>query len=192
MVDYNAYNAFASETEKVISFLAGCLKKELPAEVKNITEHEILHKYVAEKGLTENSKLRTIFADLKGYTDDRRNRIIQRGFVPFDEFNKDYQNKTFFNFIAEKNYFKVGGGHPHSNIWEFCTSFTHSLMYIDKLEENLESTEAKFSTEDKLTILKNYITVLDKMRSAAKDRQAKKFFSNKLKQVRKIHRKYGK
>jgi len=183
LIDYKANNAFADAKEKFITFLSGYLEKNSVEDVKIVTEHEILHKYVFEKGFTEDPQVREIFANLKGYTGDKKQRIIEQGFIPFDDFNENYKNKEFFAFVNEKDFLGKGGGHSHGNIWEFCTSFTHSLMYLDRLENNLE----KFSGEEKSTILDNYIVVLKTM--IKYDNQKDEFLKDKLKHLEEIKEK---
>lgn len=149
-----------------------------------------------EKGFTKDPQVRKIFANLKGYTGDEKQRIIRQGFLPFDDFNNNYKNKEFFNFINEKNFLGKGGGHSHGNIWEFCTSFTHSLMYLDRLETNIG--KLSISNEKKITILDNYITVLKSMIKNIKNiplsgkayhDQEEKFLKDKLEHVKEIKEK---
>lgn len=130
-IDYNIDNASADQNKGVINIFTKSLGKK---ELENIIEHETLHRFVFEAGYTEDRELRELFFDLKG-TKNKFNVIT--GFQPFADYITDYHNKDFFEFISEGNYFVAEGGHPHANIWEFCTSFFHTLMYFDRFEENL-------------------------------------------------------
>lgn len=209
LIDYNIDQAIADREEKFISFFSGNLKKDSPEGVRIATEHEVLHKYVFEKGLTESLEVREIFADLKGYTGKEREQIIRSGWIPFDDFEAEYTNKVFFSFIDEDKFFGQGGGHSHGNIWEFCTSFTHTLMEIERLEENLDKPihreelgtekELKLSREEKVTILDNYITVLGVMIQNVKDipvigrfydNPDEKYLKHKLEHVKEVKAKY--
>ena len=209
LIDYKVNNAFADQRESFIAFFSGYLQKKPLKEVKITAEHETLHKYVFKRGFTESVNVRKIFADLKGYTGQKRQSVIKGGEVPFDDFNENYENKTFFSFINESNFLGGEGGHSHGNIWEFCTSFFHSLMYLDRLEEKLElftqsqksdeKQKGGLSPEEKKIILDNYIVVLKTLIKEAENipiigrfyiNREEKFLKDKLAQVMLIKRKY--
>ncbi len=130
IVDIEKDNAMASSEENKISFTIARMRGS-PESLKETTEHEILHKVVHAAGFTDSEAMRRLFADIKGYSGERKNELIQLGEIPFEQFTPDPKNLIFFNFINEAHFItEEGGGHSHANIWEFMTSFTHSLMYV--------------------------------------------------------------
>ncbi len=173
LIDFSGFrslNASASRNEKKITFMTGLLRNSTLADIRVTTRHEVLHKYVFERGYTKNKGVRSVFADLKGVKGERRQIIIDNGWAPFGS-SRGYDNEEFFNFINERNFFKVdSGGHSHGNVYEFITSFYNTLMSIDRLEDNLSKPivivkgmvkkTVKLSKAQKLKILDKYILTL--------------------------------
>lgn len=217
MIDYEEVNAFAEHKKKLITFLSQYLELNSVKDAQLTAEHETLHKYVFEKGFTQDKQIRKIFADLKGYTGHDKETLIDQGWIPFDNFNMDYENKAFFSFINEMNFFEASGGHSNTNVYEFCTSFFHTLMDIEWLEQNLEKPlrirmidiertmeiqrrgELKLSEQEKVSILDNYITVLEVMIKSAEsipvigplyENADEKFLKDKLEHVKEVKAKY--
>ncbi|MBT4447326.1 MAG: hypothetical protein HOD06_01140 [Candidatus Komeilibacteria bacterium] len=197
-IDYNADNAFAAHYEKEMTFTMDHLEGNDVEESAATAEHEILHKYVDQKKFTDDPEIRTLFADLKGYTSNKKTRIINNGWIPFDGFNEDYDNKIFFDFIDEKSFLGRGGGHSKDNVWEFCTSFIHSLMYLDRLDDNLQEIGDE---EERMSVLDNYIhttqVVLDNVRNLPVigklyDNREEKFLKDKLEQMKQLRGKLNK
>ncbi len=174
LIDYEISNASATPEGK-LRYYTGYLKTQDLRSVLNTTEHELLHLFVYRFGYSEDLQIRAAFAKFKNYTGKTHESVVKRGFLPFDDFNKDYGNKIFFSFLNEKNYFdKPSGGHSHGNIWEFTTSFIHTLMYFEMMSSNIK----KHEKDEQIIILNNYKIVLDLMYLKAPVGQ-KKFFKKR-------------
>jgi hypothetical protein len=208
LVDLRTFNATASRDQQEITFTAEILKKTSPIGLKMIARHELLHKYVDAKGYTKDERMRTIYADIKGFTGNQREGLIYSGWFPFEEL-APYKNSEFLSFINEKNYFDIPeGGHSYDNMDEFVTPFFHTLMYIERLEANLDKPilvkrrnekpeTVKLTKAQKVQILDHYIKLLETLRVLAKeqdtrflgsicDTQEEDFFEEKLEYVKKL------
>lgn len=175
VIDYAVDNASASQTETSLSIFRDFLFNNSVRENFQTAEHETLHRYVALRGLTEDQALRGLFADIEGVEGNQRETIIQTGTTPLADFDSDYRNKLFFAFVDERNYFhEKQGGHSYSNIYEFTTSFVHTLLYIDKLEKNLftpisiieddgKTRSIDLTDDDRRQILAHYEQVLEEI-----------------------------
>ena len=141
ILDYEkVHNAVTCEEKNDIWFYINTFLGEPVAELKTIAEHETLHLLVDRMRFAKNSTIRELFADLKGYDTLSRDRLalITRGAVPADS-NDEPGSGDFFAFIDERNFIRgMKGGHSGQNVDEFCTSFLHSLMFIQNLKENLD------------------------------------------------------
>lgn len=142
ILDYEKIqNAVTCEEKNDIWFYIHTFLNEPIAELKTIAEHETLHILVDENRLAKDLSLRELFSDLKGYDTLSRERfsLITRGVTSPEGLEKDISKNEFFAFIDEKNFLQgMKGGHSNQNLDEFCTSFLHSLMFVDCLKENLE------------------------------------------------------
>jgi len=163
-IDHGMDNAQA--TVRYIVLYTGALNNPDKTVVES-TEHEVLHLLVFWMDLTQDKGLRNWFADLNGYTGTDRARIVNHGFIPFADFEDDYQNKVFFDFINESSFIGRGGGHSNGNVFEFYTSFVHSLMYVDRLEANL----SKLTPEQRTIVIDLYHTTLKKIIKKSKGKQ---------------------
>ena len=76
----------------------------------------------------------------------------------------------FFSFINERNFLQgMKGGHSHQNPDEFCTSFLHSLMFVEGLSKNLDRPLALkdrekphfLNEEEKQNVFKEYVRTFD-------------------------------
>ena len=109
------------------------------SEMTHMAAHETLHRYVTVKGWTKRRQIRELFGDLKGYDALSRERfmLITRGMTPPD-WSAGRENRLFFAFIDERNFLEgAWGGHSHSDLDEFCVTFFHSMMFVDRLSGNL-------------------------------------------------------
>jgi hypothetical protein len=142
LIDYEAIHDAVTEKRKhdIWFYLSSFLQESLE-ELKSMAEHETIHIYVDSKNLTGNSTIRQVFADLKGYAEWSLERfaLVTTGKILRQPTVNNVGENPFFAFIDERN-FQEGrqGGHSHSNLDEFCSSFIHSLMFIERLNENLE------------------------------------------------------
>jgi hypothetical protein len=89
--------------------------------------------------LPEDPTLRSYFADLKGYAELSYERFVLMMNGNSLAGEDEGTNNVFFSFINEKNFMEnMNGGHSQKNIEEFSASFIHSLIFIDRLDQNLD------------------------------------------------------
>jgi hypothetical protein len=174
------YNAVTSDEGKAMWFYTAALHNEALPELKTIGEHETLHRYVDLMGFTRSSYLREFFADLKGYDDFSVERLLlmTTGNSPQGRTTDSAASNLFFAFINERNFLEgMNGGHSHANIDEFSTSFVHSVMYVDRLRENLNRPITMNQNEppvyltpgEKAAVLDKYIKTLEIMIDCMED-----------------------
>lgn len=174
IVDYDGVrNAVTCEKNNDIWFYINALEKEPIAELKTMAEHETLHVLVDRMGFVKRCTVRELFADLKGYDifSSERFMLVMKGISPADGGSRGATDQKFFAFIDERNFLEgMKGGHSSRSMEEFCTSFLHSLMYRDRLRENLDrpitmtnggSSVLPLSFQQKQEILNNYIRILE-------------------------------
>jgi hypothetical protein len=181
IVDYEGiHNAVTTAKTNSIFFYIDAFKDEGVADLKYMAEHEALHRYVKEKHLTLDSGVRTLFADLKGFGtfSSQRFNVLTYGHSNCSFADANAADSPFFSFINEGNFLKGGkGGHSQDNLDEFCTSFLHSAMYMDRLPLNLDrplegcNTAASgrnnyLTQQQKNTMMNDYARTLDAMASA--------------------------
>ncbi len=142
IIDYDGIkNAITREESDDIWFYIRTFIDEPPDELATIAAHETLHKYVDLRRLTKDRDIRTLFADLKGFSLFTKERflLVTEGILIEDATGANPEGALFFDFINEKNFLENRkGGHADENLDEFCTSFIHSLIHIDRLEANLK------------------------------------------------------
>lgn len=134
-------NAYTYKGESEIWIYNQTLWEVSVQELRSLAEHEACHVLVDRAGLTQNSALRKHYADLKGYGDFSRERfmLLTYGAVQEADSKGNSPKSPFFAFINEKNFIQgMTGGHSQDNIDEFCASFLHSMLYIDRLQNNLK------------------------------------------------------
>lgn len=202
VIDYNVVNAFAEGRKRTITFLRSYLMDPETAEhIGSTAEHETLH--ILTNGIIayKGKLISTLYADLKDYHGKEREGIIQDGTTPLEEWvdeARHYPDKVFMYFINEKNYFfggKTEGGHAQENIWEFSTSFFHTLMYIEKLPENLKNeifvdeqnvpdNKVALTETDKRTILDDYIKTIEMFKAIGYNLELTAFLEQKLAYVK--------
>lgn len=173
ILDYEGIrNAVMSEGDDGIWVYIRTLREEPLAELETIAEHETLHKYVSAKRLAKDTGVRRLFADLKGYDalSPERFLLMMGGDSIQKSPRQESAQSLFFAFINERNFLaEKKGGHSHENVAEFCTSFLHSLMYLDRLDQNLDrpvklsagARQAHLLTlREKKIILDNYLKTI--------------------------------
>jgi len=173
LVDYEKIrNAVTCKDENEIWFYMRALREEPLEELRTIAAHETLHLLVDRLGFADNNEVRELFADLKGFPvfSYERSMLLVRGTVldgPESDFAED---SVFFSFINEQNFQEgMKGGHSHQNPDEFCASFLHSVMYVERLRGNLERSilargrrpPHNLTSSEKRDILRNYLRTLD-------------------------------
>ncbi len=168
----NVRNALACDDEDDIWFYVEAFEKEPFDELKSIAAHETLHIYVDKNNFVRDARIRELFANLKGYDELSLERfmVIMTGAVPPGNSEKNCEDCALFAFINESNFIEgMKGGHSHKSVEEFCTSFVHSLMFVDQLEQKLEQ-PVKFpgaaaqprvlTPEEKASVLDTYVLTI--------------------------------
>jgi hypothetical protein len=168
IIDFDdVYNAVTCDDGSRIWFYIRTFRDEPVAELKTIAAHEALHVYVEKMQFTTDTDVREFFADLKGYDQFSYERfaLVTSGSINSNE--SEAINNIFFAFINEKNFLEnMKGGHSQKNPDEFCASFLHSLIFIDRLEQNLNQpvklSERRsglrfLSSAEKKAVLDNYV-----------------------------------
>jgi hypothetical protein len=175
IVDYSSLkNAVVCEDEKGMWIYRHTFEKESPEELVTIGQHEALHILVEMERLTRGLALREHFAQLLGYDDLSIDRflLVTKGIVPPNRGKPAGASRKFFSFITERNYLAgAKGGHAEESIEEFCASFFHSLMHIERLERNLRqpvrlhpaADSVPLTLQDRTVILQNYVKTIEAM-----------------------------
>ncbi len=163
------HNAVTCSGSRRIWFYSAALLGEPLDELVVIAEHESLHILVDLLQLTQSTALRELFADLKGYDDLSLERLelLTFGRVARARSGAGQTSPSpLLAFISEKNFLEgARGGHADADLEEFCTSFLHSLMHSDRLEEalrrplNLGSSRSRDLTEGGRQALKTHYTL---------------------------------
>ena len=151
-------------------------------QLTGMAAHESLHVYVNIKGLAEDGDVRQLFADLKGYDEFSEERFMTTamGVVPPQSARAGDDRELFFAFIDERNFLDgMTGGHSRDNIEEFCVSLFHSMMFLERFEQNLDHSlsvpgmtkQGHFLTlEEKAAITESYVGAVQVMSEALKER----------------------
>jgi hypothetical protein len=171
-------NALTVTGQAEIWLYAGTLWNQPPGELGSMAEHETLHLVVDRQGYTGRSAVRELFADLHGFgpLSMERFALVAGGRLPPRTAPPPGGTAVFLPFIDERN-FLVGrsGGHARENIDEFCTSFLHTLLYVDRLEANLrqphlrleDGTTLDLTADHRTTLVRDYRRSLEVLAEAA-------------------------
>ncbi len=141
IIGYDAIqNAVMREGRSTIWFYTKALRSEAVDELKVMAEHEALHLLVDKERLTRDFQVRALFADLKGFGRLSLDRflLLTKGITVSDRDSGMDREGLFFSFIDEKHFISgMHGGHSQEDLDEFCASFLHSIMYVDRFRDNL-------------------------------------------------------
>jgi hypothetical protein len=131
-------NAITRNGRNDIWFFIDTFRNESVAELKAIATHEALHLLVDRYRFTQAHRVRELYAELKGYDEFSSEwfLLFTRGAV-VQEANLSARDHRLFAFVNEKNFLGRKGGHSQDNLDEFCTSFLHSLLFISRIDRNL-------------------------------------------------------
>lgn len=165
------YNAVTCSGQPRIWFYNNAFVGEPLEELSVIAEHESLHLLVDLLQLTERTEIRELFAKLKGYDELSRERfeLVTTGrIIPRSGVDQGHPS-LFFAFISESHFLKgMKGGHPQADPEEFCTSFLHSLMHIERFSEALSrplaahgSAPRFLSAAEKRALVADYMRILE-------------------------------
>lgn len=187
---YNG-NAMVIGDEIIISLFELTIRSQ--EDIEELVEHEALHILARKAGFYESDKIMEIYTTIK------------------NERYKIKDTAAYISFLNESNFVNANGvGHADSNILEFTTSFLHSLMHIERLEDNLNKTikahifyEAKYGvgnslknidliTYQKLLFLDYYIIVIEAMINELgnfKYNRLKQFLIEKLGYIKRVKQK---
>jgi len=126
------------------------------------SRHETLHILTYLLGLPQNSEILSYY--LGKLDGEEINPFFLSTSVPH----------PFLKFITERNYFDApgAGGHPQTNILEFCVSFTNTLFDYKHLVRKLSELPPKQKTE----FLDHYINLTRLFGRAANKSDARRFF----------------
>jgi len=167
------YDAVACDGSNDIWFYVTAFREEPLAELKTIASHESIHIYVDKNRVTRDPAIRKLFADLKGYDTLSLERfmIITAGEVPAEMAQQDAPTATLLALIDEKNFLEgMKGGHSGTSIEEFCTSFIHSLLVLDRLEQTIDrplsfanagDEPQTLSRQEQIAVLDDYIATIN-------------------------------
>jgi len=171
-------NAVTSERSDDMWLYMRTLREEPLRELETIAAHEALHKCVNRLRLTADAGMRKLFADLKGYDvfSNERFLLTTTGAV-MPGAKSQAGEADLLAFVNEKNFFAgMKGGHAQANLDEFCASFLHTLLFIEKLAECLERPllvaaangegQRSLSAERKEAVLAAYTRTIETMSKA--------------------------
>lgn len=199
-------DAVSCDERDDVWFYVDAFRDEPLNELKTMAAHETLHIFVDRNNLARDSGVRKLFAYLKGYDDLSYERfmIVMSGDIPPDRASQANTDNVFLAFINEMNFLEgTKGGHPQNDMDEFCVSFMHSLMFINRLKQNLdrpltfpgpEGATRCLTTEEKASALDTYVKALETLiraipeteRSGKSTRRAKVFLESNLKKAKDI------
>lgn len=171
-------NAITVLGKKNLWFDVDILKKVSLSELQVIGAHETLHLLVDRYHFTESIRLRTLFADLMQYDE----LSVERFFLTTSGVHRGRPETPhiFCEFINEKNFMEdCGGGHAEDNLDEFCTSFLHTLLHIDRLDMNLR----RLPEGQRREVLAYYQEVIEILLERATDPAINNFLNHKLSYV---------
>lgn len=176
LVDFEEqYNSFTCSGESDIWFYTRLFWEESVEELRTIAEHETLHLLSDRLDLPSNARMRDLYAEMMGFGPLSRERFAVmttgRPAVSRRIVKRGPEASLLFEFINESNFIRgMKGGHAHDDLDEFCTSFLHTLMYVDRLEDNINSSIrhkngnlTNLTTEERSRLLEDYVVVLSTM-----------------------------
>ena len=141
IIDLKGYNnALSLKGKNEIWLYADTFWSYESGELRSMASHETLHIFVDHCEFTEKPAVRELFADLMGFDARSKERfaLLTTGHLPRGYASGYKSLSPFWGFINERHFIEgMSGGHSSDNIDEFCTSFLHSLLYSDRLEDNL-------------------------------------------------------
>lgn len=174
------HDAVTSNGSRRMWFYGNAFLRESLAELTAIAEHESLHILVDQLRLTDRLEVRELFSDLKGYEalSQERLELVATGRTPARPGRDRNGDALFFAFISENNFMKgMRGGHAQTDPEEFCTSFLHSLMHIERFGEALsqrlkrpDSSPRYLSVDEKNAVVGDYLRTLDVVAQTLADR----------------------
>jgi len=144
-------------------------------ELRSVAEHESMHILADRLGLPTNWRLRGLYADLMGFGPLSRERfsVMTTGRPPRVPATGQVAPGAshLFDFINETNFIRgMKGGHAQDDLDEFCASFLHTLLYIDRLGPLLDQpilsrdgSLRHLAADERRRLLADYHTVLNAM-----------------------------
>ena len=177
IIDYDGpRNAYSCEGENEIWLYSRVFWNEPVDELRILSEHEVMHILSDRLKLPTSPRMRELFATLMGFQTFSRERfyVVATGFPPADATGWSAvpaAGSPIFDFINEVNFIRgMHGGHSRDSLDEFCASFLHTLIYIDRLEhmigQPLKSYDGSLETlsaDERLRLIVDYRDVLDTM-----------------------------
>ncbi|MFZ7126308.1 MAG: hypothetical protein ACOWWM_09175 [Desulfobacterales bacterium] len=134
-------NALTTLGQDQVWIYADTFRNQRISELRSMAEHEALHILTDLHGYTRKAELRGFFSDLHGFEPLSMERfsIVARGSLRPEKMTPGGTASPLFAFINERNFIPgMTGGHSGDNLDEFCTSFLHAILYIDRLPINID------------------------------------------------------
>ncbi len=181
IIDLKGYNnALSLEGENEFWIYADTFWGYGADELRSAASHETMHIFVDASEFTGKPAIRELYADLMGFGPHSKERaaLLITGHLPRGYASPKKPLSPFWGFINERHFIEgMSGGHSSDNIDEFCTSFLHSLLYSDRLEENLHKSIAvafgkpplEMGPEERAGVLRNYRQAVETFHSAASE-----------------------
>ena len=176
LLDFDGpHNAYTCTGENEIWLYNKIFWNESLEELQTIARHEAMHILSDRLRLPISSRIRELFAKLKGFGPFSRERfqVLATGRAPSGHLTgADVSNASMlFDFINEANFIRgMNGGHSQDDVDEFCASFLHTLMFIDRLQDLLHQPIKSrngdlitLSPEEQAKLIDDYRTVLAAM-----------------------------
>jgi hypothetical protein len=156
-------NALTVTGRAEIWLYGGTFWNQPPGELGSMAEHEALHLVVDRQGYTRSSAVRELFADLRGFgpLSVERFALLTSGRLPLHPATPPDAAAVLLPFIDERNFLvDRSGGHAGENLDEFCTSFLHTLLYVDRLASNLRQPHLRLEDGTILELSPDHRTAL--------------------------------
>jgi hypothetical protein len=171
-------NALSVRGHADLWFYAETFWNQDPAELTSMAEHETLHLVVDREGYTGRPAVRELFADLRGFgpLSLERFALVAGGRLPAAAAAAAGTGSLLLPFVDERNFLADRrGGHAGDSLDEFCTSFLHTLLYLDRLEDNLrrphlrlvDGTTLELTPNHRTDLLRDYRRSLDVLAGTA-------------------------
>ena len=191
IIDYEGpHNAYTCAGQNEIWLYSGIFRDERVDELRIIAQHETMHIVSDRLELSKSSRMRELFAELLGYDIFSRDRffVMATGRPPGGKPMRGASPNSalLFDFINEINFIRgMNGGHSKDNLDEFCASFLHTLVYIDRFDQMLkqpvklsDGSIKRISTDDRNKLQADYEKVLQAIAGEIKaDSQLVSFFN---------------
>ena len=169
IIDYNGpYNAYTCLNENEIWLYSQLFWNETTQDLEIMAQHETLHILSDRLGLPDSEAIRFLYKKLKNSGYDEENGLGIKGAHGPGQ-SASFQDEYIFDFINESNFVPgANGGHSQDSLDEFCVSFLHTLIFVDRLERQIDmpirsknGETVKLSAAQKASIVETYRNVFE-------------------------------